>query len=80
MALLLVVAALSSCDKASDKAQREYILLMKGGASAEERCAKLHEIAAAYLKEENSQEYPMAKIKADMCDTELSLSRRRNRY
>lgn len=70
VALIVLVLPLSGCAKptASEKAEREYVVLLKAGASAEEKCVKRRDIAAAYLSEENVDEYRSAKIKeALMC-------------
>ncbi len=68
---------LTACDKASDKAKREYQLMLKSGATIKERCEKMQDIAAAYLSEENDAEYPMAKIEADLKCNEAALQRLR---
>ena len=73
----LAALLLTACDKPSDKAKREYQLMLKSGASLEEQCRKKQEIAAAYLAEENEKEYPMAKIEADMKCNEVALQRLR---
>lgn len=75
----LAAAALTACDKPSDKAKREYLMMLKSGASLEERCRKKQEIASAFLAEENHAEYPMAKIEADMKCNEVALARLRYR-
>ncbi|MBA3512301.1 hypothetical protein [Sphingomonas sp.] len=66
---------LTACDKPSDKAKREYRMMVKGGASLEDQCRKKREIAAAYLAEENEEEYPMAKLEADVRCHESALQR-----
>lgn len=69
--------ALAACSKPSDKAKREYQLMLKGGATLEEKCAKMQEIAAAYLAEENEDEYPMAKAEAGGVCLDVQLDRLR---
>lgn len=72
---LCAVLLLTSCDKASDKAKREYRMMLKSEASVEDQCRKMQEIAAAYLAEENETKYPMAKIEADMKCNQMALQR-----
>jgi hypothetical protein len=66
---------LSGCEKASDRAQREYDMMVRAHASAEARCAKKHEIAEAFLKEENEQEYQLTDVEADVECNRASLDR-----
>lgn len=78
-AALAALALLTACDRPSDKAKREYQLMLKSGATLEEQCEKLREVAAAYLAEENEKEYEWADIQADSKCLEVSLQRLRNR-
>ncbi len=68
---------LTGCSEASDKAKREYQMMVKSGATLEEQCKKLKDIEAAYLAEENMAEYRMARIEAGVKCTELDLQRLR---
>ena len=74
---LTALFMLTSCSKASDKAKREYQLMVKSGATVQEQCDKMQQIAAAYLAEENEAEYPMAKIQANLKCNEAALERLR---
>ena len=62
---MLLLLALASCSNAAEKAKREYLMMKDSGASGQERCDKLQEIAAAYLSDEKETEYLIARIKAD---------------
>jgi len=72
-ALVTTALLLGACDKPSDKAKREYRMMLKNGASIEARCEKMQAIAAAYLAEENGAEYSMAKLQADVRCHEAAL-------
>jgi hypothetical protein len=63
-AVLMCCVFASGCDKASDRSKREYAMMVRHLASSEERCEKKREIALAYLKEGNEQEYQMANMDA----------------
>ena len=76
-ASVLVALLLGACDKPSDKAKREYQLMLRSGASLEEQCEKLKQVAAAYLAEENQTEYEMADIRADLKCNDVALQRLR---
>lgn len=75
--IFIALLALAACSKPSDKAKREYQLMLKSGATLEEKCAKMQEIAAAYLAEENEGEYPLAKVQADGACLDVQLDRLR---
>lgn len=51
-----------SPQKASERVEREYQMMERGGASLDEKCAKRREIAEAYLKEGDEQRYLVANI------------------
>ena len=75
-ALSLALAGCSS--KASEIAEREYQMMKRAGASAEQKCAKRKEIAEAYLKEGNERGYRMAEVEAGLeCNRVLLDSLRR---
>lgn len=74
-ATLVCCVVLSGCDKASDRATREYDMMVRAHASAEARCAKKREIAEAFLKEENEHEYEMANVEAGLECNQASLDR-----
>lgn len=63
--IAVLALALTGCsEKASERAEREYKMMERGGASFEDKCAKRQEIAEAYLKERNEHEYWLANIEA----------------
>ena len=75
---VVAVAALltvSACDKPSDKVKREYELMLKNGATLDEQCKKMREIAAAYLVEENEAEYGLAHNLAEVRCHQADLKR-----
>lgn len=65
---IVVISAimLVACDKPSANAKREYDMMVRAGASGEQRCAKKREIAEAFLREGNEEEHPMANIEASL--------------
>ena len=66
---------LCACTKASDRAKNEYEMMMRLGATGDERCTKLQQIADAYLSEQNEREYQLAKVKADNTCLQAGLDR-----
>ena len=64
--VVLFTLMLIACDKPSDKAKREYGMMVRAGASGEERCGKKREIAEAFLKEGNEREYAKADLDASL--------------
>lgn len=60
--IVLIAVTLGACEKASEKAEREYEMMVRGHASLEQKCAKKKEIAEAYLKERNEKRYWLANI------------------
>lgn len=63
--IALVALAFAGCsERASARAEREYEMMERGGASLEDKCAKRREIAEDYLKEGNQHEYWLANIEA----------------
>ena len=64
---------LAGCSSASDQAERQYQIVAKDEAAAGERCPKARAVADAYLKEQNTEKFHEAKVRADIvCASRLS--------
>ncbi len=65
-AILLIFFLASCSEPESAKLERQLEMMEKAGASKSEMCAKQREVAEAYLREENREEYDLKKLTADV--------------
>lgn len=52
-------------------------MMLRIGATGEERCAKLQQIADAYLREQDESEYQLARSEADIACLEARMAEMR---
>lgn len=64
-AVFVICLLLCACSKESDRVKKEYEMMLQVGATGQERCTKLRQIADTYLREQNENEYQLAKSEAD---------------
>lgn len=76
-AAFVICLLLCACSKESDRAKKEYEMMLQVGATGEERCTKLKQIADAYLREQNESEYQRATLEADTACLEALMSEMR---
>lgn len=53
-------------------------MMLRIGATGQERCTKLQQIADAYLREQNESEYPLARVEAEYVCLEARLAELRS--
>jgi hypothetical protein len=64
---IILALLLAGCaEKESAKLERQVDMMKKAGATSAELCTKEREIADAYLREENAEEYDLKKLSADV--------------
>lgn len=73
---IILAFALAGCSEPeSAKIERQLAMMEKAGASRPEICAKKLQLADAYLREENREEYKLHKTIADQYCASVSIDR-----
>lgn len=78
IALALLAAGLSGCEKESAKAVREADMVERSG-TPDDKCAAKRRVAEAFLREGNERDYSLHKSEAESFCMNLDLSRRNGR-
>lgn len=64
-AILAVAIALAACQSEGEAAEERYRIVSENYGSAADRCAAAQEVAQAYLRDEDAEEYTKWNLAAD---------------
>lgn len=74
--LISLIVLLAGCTRSEgEKAERQYNMVASNLPSPDELCSASREVAAAYLKDENDDEYQRWNLKADIDCNQAALDR-----